>query len=229
MTRITNTLALALTLTAGSAAAEPLDDSGDHLPIPDDNPDTLNIIGPTLVETDGGFTGTWTDPALPDWRGTFTAEGPIPGGTNYPTGTTNYDFTQLPPYPSAWPGNLAAGSYMRLNDLDGGSGNGEWISLRAFEATGDVIEDAWLNEPVRASDGGNTSFNPDLMPSWDFTDGTYTFEGSDFQTSLSVWFTTNRFINELEVIRGTANANFKISAPVPAPARWPSSVSAGSR
>ena len=204
-------LASLSTITAGQV----LTGSGSNLPLGGTPPATENI---SRSSTQSGFTGTWSSPALPDWVGSFTATGPIPTGTSFPAGTTRYDFTSLPT------GVLPTGTFLRIGDLDIGSATNESFVLSASDSSGNAISFEWLDEPAGetgSGTGGGGSILAGDMPawSWDATQASYTFDGSNVGGNPNIAFLlpTNTDIAFLTVERVSPFANFRLRAPVPAP------------
>lgn len=216
--------ALAIALGVGCAApalAAPLTGSGANLPIPSPNPGEPPRQGAALSGiTAAGFTGTWTAPVLPGWIGSFSATGPVPASNLYPAGTTRYDFTTLAA------GELPVGTYFSFGDVDGGSVTNETFVLQAFDATGGLLTNPWLDEAFAVTGVGTGSggaFLPGNMPGWEWDAGTstYTIDGTTVtggNPSLAVWMENNTAMSYLSVVRTSNFANFGLSAPVPAPA-----------
>jgi len=201
---------------AGVSLGVPLTGAGSNLAVPSPNLGAPLRQGAALSPGGGSFTGTWTAPALPDWIGTFSADGPIPAGQVDGPGLTRYDFTALPT------GVLPVGSYFAFGDLDGGSATGETFILQAFDTSGFLI--TWLDEPFGASGSGTgpgLSIVAGNMPGWEWDagTGTYTFTGTTFggNPSITVWLENNTAIERLAVERTSDFANFSISAPIPSP------------
>ncbi len=217
------TAAVALTLWIGAtnpAHAQTLTGSGDHIPLGGPFP---AVVYPTYVDNlDGTFTGTWSSPAQPNWLGTFTLSGPLPGG-GVPTGSSTFDFSTLPL------GFLPANSYFYLGDLDNGSGE-ESFTLKAYDATG-VITTPWLNSPAIGQQGtgsgpGGTPALED-MPGWDWNstvaDGYY-FYGSTVlgNPAIALALGNNQNIRSLDVSRDSNFTALYLGAPesVPEPSTW---------
>lgn len=211
--------AIALAFTSSSMAA-PLLGSGANIPIPSPNDGEPPREPHVLTSGGGGFTGTWSSPALPDWIGTFSAIGPIPSSTANPSGITRYDFTTLPT------SVLPIGTFFFVGDLDTGAGESEMFILTANDSTGALITTPWLEEPLGVSGtgtGGGGAILPGNMPGWDWnpTLGEYTFDGNTVtggNPTLGVWMENNTDIAFLTVNRTSAFANFSLSAPIPEPA-----------
>ncbi|MEL6797620.1 MAG: hypothetical protein AAFO89_12465 [Planctomycetota bacterium] len=204
---------------ASAAVAQPLTGSGPNLPIPSPN-DPPPPQQPRAVTTGtGGWTGTWTVPAQPDWVGSFTATGPVPSGMTT-IGSTRYDFTTLPT------GQLPVNTFFRFGDVDGGSVTNEIFTLVAFDAGGAVITTPWLNEPISMTGAGpgGAPIAPNNTPGWDWDagTGTYTIDGSTVtggNPTISVFMQSNTPITTLSLDRGSTFANFSLAAPlIPAPA-----------
>lgn len=203
---------------AAPAFATPLTGMGANLPIPSINPGEPPREPAVLTSVTGGFTGTWSSPALPDWIGTFSADGPIPSSNSNPAGITRYDFTTLPT------GVLPDDTIFFFGDVDGGSTTTELFILNAFDATGALITTPWLDEPIGVSgvgSSGGTVF-PTNMPGWEWDAGLgeYTIDGTTVSgnPSVAVWIESNTDIAFLTVNRPSNFANFGLSAPVPEPA-----------
>jgi hypothetical protein len=210
---------LAVAITA-SAAAAPLIGAGSNLPIPSPNPGEPPREPSILTSVSGGFTGTWSAPALPDWIGTFSAVGPIPSSTANPDGITRYDFTSLPT------GVLPTGTFFFFGDVDTGAGQTELFILSAADASGSLITTPWLDEPLGVSGsgtGGGGSILAGNTPGWDWNPalGEYTIDGTTVtggNPTVAVWIENNTDIAFLEVERVSVFANFGLSAPIPEPA-----------
>lgn len=171
---------------------------------------------------DTSFTGTWGASALPAWLGTFTGTGPRPI-SGKPSGTSLYDFSGLPG------GQLSAGTYFSLSDLDHGSGV-ENITLKAFGSGGAPLSTEWLYSPpfvVRGigSGPGNLPLTTDL-PAWGWNSSTfeYTFAGSTVlgNPSISLTLESGLAMSRLEVIHDNSYSSFIIYAPsaVPEPSEY---------
>lgn len=217
--RTTITMAVVCATAAGASAA-PLTGSGTNLPIPSPNPGSPPRELPAInFFVTGGFEGTWSSPAQPDWIGTFTAVGPQPVGLDNPAGTTDYDFTALPI------GALPAQSIFGFGDVDGGSNTSEIFEVLAFDAGGSLLTTPWLDEPFAVAGSGTGSGGailPNNMPSWDWnsTTGTYTIDGSGVSggnPTVSVFLESNTPIATMTLTRQSQFANFRVSAPIPAP------------
>jgi len=185
----------------GVASGAALTGSGSNLPIPSPNPGAPNAEPVSLTSVTGGFTGSWSAPALPAWQGSFSATGPIPSSVANPTGITNYDFTTMPT------GLLPAGTFFIFGDVDGGSTQNETYVLRGFDASNMLITTPWLEEPFGVTGTGTGA-------------GAYTIDGSTVtggNPSLSVWIESNTGLAGLELERTSAFANFNLWAPIPAP------------
>jgi PEP-CTERM motif len=215
----------ALVVTLGmciSTHAAPLIASIDPLPIPSLNPGIPagSVVNPVITTVSGGFTGTWSSPAAPDWIGTFTATGPIPAGTANPAGTTVYDFTALPT------GALPVGSIIRIGDLDKGAGVIEQFTLSGTCTSCSSALGFFLDEPyavVDTIDGNPTPAEmPGVVVSGSAPSVTYLFDGSGItgsNPSILIGIKTNQPLTTLTVIRSAAFANFSIAAPpIPEPA-----------
>ncbi|HWP40725.1 MAG TPA: hypothetical protein VNL70_07355 [Tepidisphaeraceae bacterium] len=167
----------------------------------------------------GPFTGTWpgagpnTPPQTP-WWGTFDASGPMPhtppSGPNT-TGTTWYNFT-VPTFPN---GVLPVGTYFVFGDLDNGSSSAEQYQLRAFGPSGQLLT-PWLDEPFAASANATAAD----MPSYSFSGGVYTFDGSTVPGNpvVAVYLQNNSVITRMEVTRSSTFTSFILAAPpIPEP------------
>jgi len=204
--------AAAVFLLAGSAFGQALTGSGSHLAIPAPNPGAPANQPRAITTGSGGFTGTWTPPALAPWVGTFSASGPIPGTTSNPPGVTLYDFTSLPT------GALPSGTYFRFGDVDTGSATTEQFILHAFDSNGQILS-PWLDVPIGVSGTGISSTS---MPGWSFDalSGGYTIDGTSVTSNpnVAVYLPNNTAITTLEVQRTSEFSSFSLHAPVPSPA-----------
>lgn len=201
------------------AHANPLVGSGDHLFIDAStptNPD-MQVWALSNIVVNTSFDASWSNPALPAWRGTFSATGSVPGGQTSLV-STRIDFTTMPNQ------SLSSGTYFNFSDLDLISRD-EAFTLRAYESSGtQLINDAWLNGVVGVSGfGSGPGGTPALldMPSWEFANGEYTFTGTSplggFNPSLGVTLSSNQSISYLEIDRASNGAGFSLGAPVPTP------------
>ncbi len=205
-----------------SIQAQPLAASIDPLPIPSPNPGIPpgSVVNPVLATVSGGFTGTWSSPAAPDWIGTFTATGPIPAGTTSPSGTTVYDFTSLPT------GVLPVGSIFRIGDLDMGAGALEQFILTGTCTSCSSALGFFLDEPYAVVDSLDGIPTPAEMPGVTVSGVapsiTYLFDGSGITGSnpvITVAMKNNQPLTTLAVTRVSTFANFSIAAPpIPEPA-----------
>ena len=204
----------ALVLSALSTAhAAPLTGSGDHLVIDSNTPTNPVMEHWTYsnVVTNVSFDVSWGNDALAPWQGTAHATGPTPAG-NGPYGTTRLDFTSMPQ------GELAAGTFFYFSDLD----NGERFTLRAYDSSNNMITNsAWLDDVVGVSGFGSGPGNtPSIfdMPSWDLTNGEYTFNDNHQTINPNIAFSlsSNQAISYLEIDR-LWWPGFSLGAPVPTP------------
>ncbi|MEL7472871.1 MAG: PEP-CTERM sorting domain-containing protein [Planctomycetota bacterium] len=212
MTLVTTSF-VAITLTAGSAVfAQPLTGSGQHLPIPSPNPGAPANLARSVTTNTGGFTGSWSAPALSPWIGSFTAIGPVPGTTSSSAGVTLYDFTSMPTT------QLPVGTFFRFGDVDQGAGQLETFVLQAFGSSG-IVTSPWLDLPIGVS---GTGISPTTTPGWSFNAGTgaYTIDGSSVfgNPNVAVYLTNNVALTGLELRRSTTFSTFSLHAPIPAPA-----------
>ncbi len=210
---------IALTLSTATASAQ-LIGSGPNLPIPSlNNPPPPNQPRATTI-TGGTWTGTWTNPAHPDWIGSFNATGPVPTSAGT-VGTTRYDFTGLPNL------ELPSGTFFRFGDVDGGSTTNEIFTLRAFDAFNNVITTPWLSLPISVT-GTGTGSGGTILPgntpgwSWVASTGTYTIDGSTVtggNPNVAVHMTSLIDISEMTLTRGSTFCGFSLAAPlIPSPA-----------
>lgn len=203
------------------ATAQVLTGAGSHLPIPSPNPGDPPNQARLASVSPGGFTGTWTAPALAPWIGTFNAIGPIPGTTSSGPGSTLYDFTTLST------GVLPIGTYFRFGDLDQGSTTAETYVLQAFGSSG-AITTPWLTLPIGVSGSGVSATS---MPGWNFNalTGTYTFDGTTVPGNPNVAFFLQSTVplTGLELQRSTAFTTFSLHAPVPSPGTLAAAATAG--
>ena len=202
----------ALALAAGStASASPLTGSGPHLPLPAPNPGAPLNQARSVATVPGGFTGTWTAPALTPWVGSFSAIGPVPGTTSSAAGATLYDFTSMPT------GALPIGTYFRFGDIDQGAGVTETFVLQAFDSSG-IVTSAWLDAPIGVT---GTGVGPTTTASWNFdpSTGAYTFDGTTVlgNPNVAFYLTNNVALTGLELQRSTTFSTFSLHAPLPAP------------
>lgn len=203
----------AVRLPAYPQASSVLTGQGDHVPLGPvynsfaDDP----IVTATIQETPfTRFTGTWGSTAPPAWRGTFTAEGPIPVLASRPAGQTTYDFAGLAN------GVLPAGSYLFMSGLDSGSGP-ERITLVARDLKGAVITSPWLNAPALGEAGVEAGFL-EAMPGWDWdlsAPNAYTFTGDTVlgNPTIKLALANNRDVAVLEVTRNSSFCSFGVTAP----------------
>jgi len=212
---------VSLTVSAGSI--DPLDSlTKVKVPFPAINLGVPTYVNPTYVDNSPvGFSGTWSSPAATPWLGTFTGTGTLAlGASASATGTGVFDFSGL----TNNGGLLPAHSYFTIADLDFGSATSETISLRAYDAAGDLLTDPWLEKPDWIF--GNGPLVPSALPSyiWDAGAGTYTFDGAGetYAGNPNVAFSMLNTvpISVLEETKLTAYASFSIKAPtvVPVPA-----------
>ncbi len=205
-----------LALATATATAQPLTGSGNHLPLvqswpPPAVPADLALYDPNNLTA--GFSGTWgppaTAPVLAPWVGTYQTVGPIPAGINNPTGTTLYrDFTGLAA------GFLPTGTYTYFGDLDAGSATTEQFTLHAWDPSGSLITTPWLSVPVYSN-----ATDPNQLPGWSYSSGTYIFDGSTVPGNPSVAFLLETLVDigQIEVIRSSEWASFGLWAPIPEP------------
>ncbi|MFB3429785.1 MAG: PEP-CTERM sorting domain-containing protein [Phycisphaerales bacterium] len=200
-----------LALVTASASAQPLTGSGSHLPIPNPNPGAPANQVRSVTLNSGGFTGTWTAPALSPWIGTFSAIGPVPGTSSSSPGATLYDFSTMPA------GTLPTGTYFRFGDVDNGASLTETFVLQAFDSSG-VVTAPWLDVPLGATGGG---LSPTAMPAWNFdaVTGAYTFDGTSVvgNPNVAFYLSNNIALTGLEVQRSTTFSTFSLHAPIPTP------------
>lgn len=190
---------------AAFVSAAPLTGSGANLPLPGNTGPTPPGVAPVLSNLSGPFTGTWSSPAPAPWLGTFTGTGSYP--SSGASGTSVFDFSGLAA------GELPAGTYVRLSDLDGS----EVMTLRAFDASAALITSPWLEEPVAVSGLTPSEFVQANLPGWDFTAGVYTFTGAPTNTLLFVSLATNVAISGLQVDKADINNGLGLAAEVPEP------------
>lgn len=209
--KLDSTTVFAIALTSGSAAiAQPLAGSGSNIPLP--TPNVLPANQARSVSTvAGGFTGSWSAPALSPWVGSFGAIGPVPGTTSSGAGATLYDFTSMPT------GVLPTGTFFRFGDVDRGSGATETFILQAFDSSG-IVTSAWLDLPAAVT---GTGISATATPGWSFNSSTgqYTIDGTTVlgNPNVAVWLTNNVGLTGLEVQRSTTFSTFSLHAPIPAP------------
>lgn len=210
---------LSFTLFTGSVQGGVLTGTGPNLLIPGSNPGAPpSEIRTTTNVTTLGFTGSWTAAVLPAWFGSFTATGPIPASVSNPAGLTRYDFSGMAN------GVLAAGTFFRFGDVDGGSNTNEKFELQAF-GTGGAILTPWLDEAIGvigSGTGSGGSILPIDLPKWDFnfTTGVYTFDGATVTNgnpSVGFYLPSNVDITMLDVNRFSSFENFVLAAPIPTP------------
>lgn len=193
---------------AVSAFGGTLTGSGPNLLLPGNTGSTSPGTAPTLANISGGFTGTWSSPVAGPWQGTFTATGLYPQSGN--SGTSVWNFAGL------GAGNLPSGTYVRLGDVD--NGVDEVITLTAFDSSNVAIQSAWLDEPVFLAGATPSQFVQTNLPSWNFSNGVYTFTGVNINTLLTLSLTTNTPIGFLQVDKAHINNGFGLAAPdVPEP------------
>ena len=199
----------------------------DPIPIPATNPGSPTAVFPSpplLIDPNvPSYSQTWSFPAKPDWIGTFTFTGAFPSGSSNPAGTTTYDFTGLPL------GFLPVNSFLRIGDLDHGSGNTEKITI-----SGTCVScgnpGAFLDLPFGVSES-IFDFIPTLneMPSVIRTDpiapsSVYEFIGSTVianNPGISFAMTNNHALTSLTVVRADSFSNFSILAmPIPEPSTF---------
>ncbi len=206
----------AVVLTSSVASAALLTGSGPHLSVPSIGLPSALPTAVTGNAVSGPWQGSWASPALPGWIGSYDVGGPQPAGTGNNTGTSEYDFTLMAN------GELPVGTYFRFGDLDQGSGTAEIFTLTAYDSTGQITT-PWLDEPAWVSGtgtgtGGAVTLND--MPSWSYSAGVYTFDGSTVSgnPNISFMLTNNTAITQLVVTRLSGYANFSLLAPIPEPA-----------
>ena len=195
--------------------AATLTGSGPHLPVPGPNPGDPGGVPLTQTPwTAGvGFDGVWSSPAHPDWIGTLSATGPIPGSLS--TGIADYDFSTLPN------GNLPASTIFIVGDLDGGSTLAENIDLTAYDASNNVIN-LWLDEPIGIW-GSPWPAGSLSVPGWDWnttTANAYNFSGATVtggNPSINVAMLSNTAITRLLVNKHTTHFGFGMRAPETVP------------
>jgi len=192
--------------------------SGDHLPLPS-SPYYAGQMPAYLMPTIGSntgssFTGTWANPADPQWVGTFTATGPVPSNSAGPC-TTVYDFSGV------GNGYIPAGTFLIFDDIDEGAGHAENFALGASLG---MVQCAtpWASLCVGTTGYGATDIN--AMPSyqWDgsINNQCYRFDGTsverDFADNPNVTFVllTLQPITGMEVIKNDTNFGFSLGAPV---------------
>ena len=198
-------------LVAASASAQALTGSGSHLPIPSPNPGAPASQSRSVTVNSGGFTGSWSAPALSPWIGTFSAIGPVPGTTTSGPGATLYDFTSMPT------GALPTGTYFRFGDVDQGSTLPETFVLQAFDSSG-IVTTPWLDVPLGVTGNGIAA---NAMPAWNFdsVSGAYTFDGTSVlgNPNIAFYLSNNVALTGLEVQRSTSFSTFSLYAPIPTP------------
>lgn len=207
---------------AGSVSAAVLTGQGQHLTLPSPNPNWPPGVAPTQVpSTSSGtptFTGTWSG-VHPDWVGTFSAVGQIPGPTA--TGNVTYDFTTLPL------GYLPRGTFFIFNDVDrGGGSNIERLDFEAFDSGG-TINSPWLDTTYAITGTGTGtagSITLNDMPGYDWNitnPSQYRISGEWAPSSnpnIAVALVTNADIHRLQLNRSQRLYSFGLQAPVPEPA-----------
>ncbi len=213
-----------LVLNSAPLQGATLTGSGTHLPIPGPNPGDPG--GVSLTQTPWavgvGFDAVWSSPAHPDWIGTLSATGPIPGALS--TGITDYDFSTLPN------GNLPAGTIFIVGDLDGGSTLAENIDLTAYDAFSNVIS-LWLDEPIGIW-GAPWPAGSLSVPGWDWnttTPNAYNFSGATVtggNPSINVAMLSNTAITRLLINKHATHFGFGMRAPetVPVPVPEPTTA-----
>ena len=205
---------------SGPIHAGILTGTGSHIPLgPHFSPGTFPTIIPTYTTVPHtSFSGTWSTNVAPAWQGTFSGTGPLPSGAA-PTGLSQYNFTGLST------GVLPASTHFFLSDLDNGSGGGEEIILKAYDATNMVILTEWLNSPAIGQGGtgsgpGGSSLLVD-MPGWAWNSvaGTYRFFGSSVPGNPNIFLGlgSNLAISRLDVDRTSTFASFGLGAPTAVP------------
>jgi hypothetical protein len=96
------------------------------------------------------WTGSWIGSAAPAaWQGTYSASGPETFSGTGPDngGTTTFNFSGLPD------GNLPAGTYFLIDELNNGDGKSAQDTLTAYDGGGNVITTPWLDGVTNS--GGN--------------------------------------------------------------------------
>ena len=216
-TNTTTTFAVALALFAGASVAQAalLTGSGPSLPLPAVNPPLPIGESPAYATVGTTHTGTWSPAVNPGWIGTFgMSTPPIP---SLSTGTTTYDFTSLPL------GYLPAGTFFIFGDVDGGSTNPERFDLQAFDGSGSVITNEWLNDTVAVSGtgtGGGGAIQANDLPSWDWNisnPDSYQIAASlnpSGNPAMSVYLVTNQPIHTLVLDKPSTHYGFNIQAPL---------------
>ncbi len=210
---------------ATSVDASPLTGSGPNLLGPTPTAlASIPIANPVVTGPNTGpFSGTWvgsSPTAAAAWNsGGFTGTGPFSysGG---PFGTTVMKFASMTG------GNLPAGTYVFLGDLDSGSGP-ESFNIQAFDSSHVPVSSAWLDSAVSiygsgVGPGGLPAVTD--APSWSYNSGTatYRFDGSGVpgNPAVALLLPTNQGVAELDIIRDTSAASLALQAPasVPEPA-----------
>ncbi len=205
---------------ASGASGQALMGSGSHLPLPSTvgvpQPGVAPVISNTIHPI--SFDGTWSAPARPAWRGTFSATGAVPNSAN--SGTVTYDFSGLPL------GVLHPGAFFNFGDLDNGSLTNEKFSLQAIRM-GVPVGSNWLDRPSYVwGAGSGVSGVPVLadMPGWSWHPALdlYRFDGTTvtggFNPNISFSLTSNTYFDKLIVIKSSTFNGFSITAPpVPTP------------
>ncbi len=190
------------------------------LPVPTRQGLTPIGVFPTIssASTDP-WTGTWTASVSPDWIGTFDGSGSNYPGSNANSGTSIWDFTGVGPSPGLANSYLPAGTLFGLGDLDKGSSKLETITLQARDASGFIITTQWLRLGSVAFVAGSISDRTQAsMPrwSWDSTDSTYTFDGTQVpgNPTIYVQLESSVEIGSLNVGKPEVPSNFDLAAPV---------------
>ena len=193
----------------------PLTGSGNHLPLAPMGK-VLAAVNYKYIETTNGFTGTWSNDAMPAWRGTFTATGLRPAGFYYTPDACRHDFSELAN------GVLPTGTYFTIYHLN----QNDQLTLKAYDPSNMLITSPWLNRNPVCQWGSGTGAGfpgiPELanMPGWDWNEstGTYTFDGNTVKSSsITIALTSCEPIGFLEVTRSTNAVSFGLAAPTAAP------------